>query len=775
MSKERINRIKLRLKEIEQEKEQLLSELKHLAISEQNNNIKSDFTPQEKINIFRSLFKGREEIFARRWENRQGKSGYSPAKTFSGEYLPITDEIIKYHLQGINPNEPLYYGQKRDFIIGIYPILKNECCNFLVVDFDAKHSNSDWQSEVKAFIDTCKKLNIPTNIEISRSGMGAHIWIFFKTEITAINARRLGTLILTLAQENNPNISFKAYDRLFPNQDTMPKGGFGNLIALPLQKKAREENRTVFVNDEFIPYENQWEYLSKIEKISELQINSILKANRDIELKNKFYDENDETPWKLPQKDNFTSIKLPEKIKIVLGNRIYIEKENLPPKLINKFLKIAAFQNPEFYRAQAMRFSTYDKPRIIACGEILPKYIALPRGCLQELTEFLASVNIKTEIQDERLCGHKIKATFKGKLKKEQNIAYKDIIEKDFGILSAPTAFGKTVLATKIISKRKVSTLILLHRKQLAEQWKEKIKEFLNIDCGIIGGGKNKPTGIIDVAIMQSLIKREDIEEFLSNYGQLIVDECHHLAAYKFEQIAKFFRGKYIIGLTATYERKDGHHPIIQMQCGEIVHKVNPAKKAFKNIIKTCFTDFDYVYSPQDLDINDIYQSIVNNENRNKQIVEDIINANRENRSCIILSERVEHIEKLANMLRKEINNLFVITGNMKNKDIKIILQKIKEVSLTENITILSTGKYIGEGFDEARLDTLFLTMPISWKGTLTQYAGRLNRDYEGKKSVIIYDYADIKVPVLEKMYKKRLKGYKLLHYELCQNDTKFP
>lgn len=767
MNIDKINKIKLRIKEIEKEKEQLLAELKKLSLTEQYENLKLDFTPQEKINIFRSLFKGREDVFARRWENRQGKSGYSPVKTYSGEYFSITDEVIKYHLQGINPNEPLYYGQKRDYIIGIYPMLKNECCNFLTVDFDAKHSNSDWKSEIKVFIDTCKKLNIPANIEISRSGKGAHIWIFFETEITAINARRLGTLTLTLAQENNPNISFKTYDRMFPNQDTMPKGGFGNLIALPLQKKVRGENKTVFVNEEFIPYTNQWEYLSKIDKISELQVNSLLKAYKDIELKNKFYDENDGTPWKLPQKDNFTSIKLPEKIKIILGNRIYIEKENLPPKLINKFLKLAAFQNPEFYRAQAMRFSTYDKPRIIACGEILPKHIALPRGCLQELTEFLENVNIKTEIQDERLCGYKIKAIFKGKLKNEQNIAYKSIIKNDFGILSAPTAFGKTVLATKIISKRKVSTLILVHRKQLAEQWKEKIKEFLDIDCGIIGGGKNKPTDIVDIAIMQSLIKRDDIEEFLSNYGQLIVDECHHLAAYKFEQIAKFFRGKYILGLTATLERKDGHHPIIQMQCGEIVHKVKPAKKSFKNIIKTCFTDFDYIYTPQDLDINDLYQAIVDNENRNKQIVEDIINADKENRSCIILSERVEHIEKLANMLEGKITNLFVINGNMKNKDIKTILQKIKEIPQTENVIILSTGKYIGEGFDEARLDTLFLTMPISWKGTLTQYAGRLNRDYESKKDVVIYDYADIKVPVLEKMYKKRLKGYKLLHYEL--------
>lgn len=600
--------------------------------------------------------------------------------------------------------------------------------------------------------------------------MGAHIWIFFETEITAINARKLGSLILTLAMENNPNISFKTYDRFFPNQDTMQKGGFGNLIALPLQKRAREENKTVFVNENFVPYIDQWQFLLSVKKVSELQVNSILKTYRELELKNNFYDENDETPWKLPQKYDFTNIKLPEKIKIILANKIYIEKENLPPKLINKFLKIAAFQNPEFYRAQAMRFSTYDKPRIIACGGILPKHIAIPRGCLDELSAFCETNKINIELKDERLKGKKIKASFQGKLKDEQSKAYKELIEKDFGILSAPTAFGKTVLASRIISQRKVSTLILVHRKQLAVQWKQKLKEFLNIEAGIIGGGKNKPAGIIDIAIMQSLIKQENLAEFLSNYGQLIVDECHHLAAYKFEQIAKEYRGKYVLGLTATYERKDGHHPIIQMQCGNIVYKEEQTKKQFNSLVKTCFTDFVYNFETQQ--INDIYQDIIKDNERNKKIVNDIEKAITEKRSIIVLTERTEHAQILYDLLKDKTKNLFFITGKMKNKDIKTILENIKKSEKTEELIIISTGKYIGEGFDEARLDTLFLTMPISWKGTLIQYAGRLNRDYEHKKDVIIYDYADIKVPVLEKMYKRRLKGYKLLNYEFFETEN---
>ena len=263
----RITEIKLRLKEIEVEKEILLKELENLSQKEKS----TELTPNEKIKLFRSLFKARDDVYARKWANKE-KRGYSPVKTYTGDYLPLTDEVIKYHLQGINPKEPLHYGQKRDFIVGVYPLLKNENCNFLAVDFDAKHTNSDWKAEVKAFLDTCKTLNINAYIEISRSGMGAHIWIFFETEITAVNARKLGSLILTLAMENNTNISFKTYDRFFPNQDTMPKGGFGNLIALPLQKRAREENKTVFVNENFVPYQNQWLFLLSVKKFQKYKL-----------------------------------------------------------------------------------------------------------------------------------------------------------------------------------------------------------------------------------------------------------------------------------------------------------------------------------------------------------------------------------------------------------------------------------------------------------------------------------------------------------------------
>ena len=441
---------------------------------------------------------------------------------------------------------------------------------------------------------------------------------------------------------------------------------------------------------------------------------------------------------------------------------------------MNKLLKFAAFQNPEFYKAQAMRFSTYDKPRIISCAEILTKYITLPRGCLKDLKEFLDSLNISLEIQDKRGAGTKIKISFLGKLRKDQKEAAKKILGQDIGILSAPTAFGKTVIAANIIASRKVNTLILVHRKQLADQWIEKLKMFLSTEkarIGQIGSGKFKPTGQIDIAIIQSLIKKENLDEILAQYGQLIVDECHHLAAFSFEQVSKKFRGKYVLGMSATVERKDGHQPIIIMQCGQIVHSINPKTQnkqlPFNHYILPRYTDFKMPEEHQDLTINQIYASLIQDETRNQLIFDDISAELKEKRACVVLTERKEHIDCFAEHFKNITENLIVLTGGIGNKARKQAILKLKEISEGEELLIIATGKYLGEGFDEARLNTLFLTMPISWKGTLAQYAGRLHRIHHSKKEVIIYDYIDSQVQMLSRMYDRRLKGYKLLGYEI--------
>lgn len=765
--------ILLRLKELELEKEKLTQELKSLQKSAVSPcNAFEKMSPNEKIKLFRSLFRGREDIYARRWENsKTNKSGYSPAKKNKEILLPITDEVIKNHLQGQDPKEPLFYGKRQDFVAGIYPLLLDETCCFLAVDFD----KTGWQKDVKFFMQTCKEFEVPACIERSRSGNGAHIWIFFEEPIAAAEARRLGSFLLTATMEKHPEIGFNSYDRLFPNQDTMPKGGFGNLIALPLQHKARQQENSVFVNENFIPYVDQWEFLSFAKKMTESQLNEVLKDYFDVNLKMSFIDDDQEKPWLIPSriKEDFKDISLPAKIKIILSNQIYIPKEDLPPKLMNRILRFAAFQNPEFYKAQAMRFSTYNKPKIISCSEILTKYITLPRGCLKDLEEFLVTLNIPLEIQDERESGKRIKTSFLGKLSKDQKETVKNILKHDIGVLSAPTAFGKTVIASDIIAARKVNTLILVHRKQLADQWIEKLKIFLNtekIQIGQIGSGKFKPTGQIDVAIIQSLIKKENLDEILAQYGQLIVDECHHLAAFSFEQVSKKFRGKYVLGMSATVERKDGHQPIIIMQCGQIVHNINPKKQnkqlPFNHFVLPIYTNFQ-LPEDQDVTINKIYASLIQDTQRNQLIIEDVSTALKDKRACVILTERREHVDCFVEHFKNLTENLIVLTGGIGNKARKETILKLKEIPEDEELLIIATGKYLGEGFDEARLNTLFLTMPISWKGTLAQYAGRLHRLHHSKKEVLIYDYVDSKITMLARMYDRRLKGYSLLGYEI--------
>jgi len=669
----------------------------------------------------------------------------------------------------------------RDFTIGIYPLMVDETCWFLVIDFD----NESWMDDAAAFIETCQSYTVPAVLERSRSGKGGHVWIFFSEPIKAGLARKLGTFLVTETMERRPEVGLDSYDRFFPSQDTLPKGGLGNIIALPLQKKPREKGNTLFIDKNFNPYDDQWAFLAFIERMAFEKVKAIVDSaiyRGDIIGVRTVATEEDETlPWQEPPsrqvKETHISGPLPERIQLVLGNQIYIEKNVLPPALRNRLVRLAAFQNPEFYRAQAMRQPTYGKPRIMHCCEDFPKYIGLPRGCLEEIKGLLNAHNIETLLIDERFSGIPIGCQFTGMLRPEQDLATVEMLKHDTGVLSATTAFGKTVIAIYLLAQRCVNTLILVHRRQLLDQWVARLKQFLNIDpkqIGQIGSGKHKPTKVIDVALIQSLSKKGVVDDIVGEYGHLIVDECHHISARSFEIVARQCKAKYVTGLSATVIRKDGHHPIIFMNCGPIRYKVDPRKQAASRpFIHKVITRRTNLKLPPSIDetektaIHEIYAALIADKERNDMIVQDVLQVVKSKRFPVLLTERREHLEKLIELLSPFIANVFTFKGGMGQKQRETLVSKLQSTPDDEEKIIIATGRYLGEGFDEARLDTLFLTLPVSWKGVLAQYAGRLHRFHDMKREVIVYDYADLNVPMLAKMYRRRLSGYRAIGYEV--------
>ena len=718
-----------------------------------------------------NLFRGREDVYALRWESAKGKSGFSPAcanewkrgvcgkpKVKCGDcgqrsLLPLTERVVFDHLSG-----------KR--CVGIYPLLPDDSCYFLAMDFDEE----DWRGDVSAIMQSCREFSIPASVEISRSGNGAHIWIFFSNPAPAAEARRLGAALISHACAHSRQLALNSYDRFFPNQDTLPKGGFGNLIALPLQKEPRKQGNSAFVNEQFVPHDDQWNFLASVPKLSPSALAEIIPevsgGGHPLDIAFVFTDDQ-ERPWEPSPPASFRIPgSLPKSLSIVQADRIYIAKETLPQPLLNRLVRLAAFQNPEFYKAQAMRLPVWNKARIIGCAENFSKHIALPRGCLDAVIQLLENNEVTPVLQDERTTGRRIAVKFMGKLKKEQRDAVKAMLAHDTGVLHAPTAFGKTVVAAALIAKRKVSTLVLVHRAELLRQWQERLQEFLTLDggnVGIVGAGKHKPSQRIDIALLQALARDDSIADFLNSFGQVIVDECHHISAFSFESVLKQAKSKYVVGLTATPIRRDGHHPIIFMQCGGVRHNAPMPKGSVSSFeVHPKFSECPTL--PDDSSIQGIFSAIIASEVRNRAIVGDVLAAYNEGRKILLLTERTEHLLCLNALLEKEIEHSFVLHGRLPKKQRLTTLHAIEELGVNEPRLLLATGKLIGEGFDHSPLDTMFLTMPISWKGTLQQYAGRLHREHVGKHDVRIYDYVETGNAILQRMWEKMLSGRKNCH-----------
>ena len=791
-----IEEIRRRIDSIDAERKYLTRRLGVLEQqhSQQQREALQKFSSQEKINIFRELFRGREDVFPKRWDNNKtGRSGYNP--TCSNEWIRgicekprikctecpnqdfiiVSDEIIRQHLTGKD-------AHNRENTIGVYPLLPDERCWFLAADFDGE----SWQKDISAFMKTCGNKSVPAYIERSRSGNGGHVWIFFSSPVTASDARKMGSYLLTETMEHHPDLDFSSYDRFFPNQDNMPAGGFGNLIALPLQRGPRQHGNSVFLDENFDPYPDQWSFLSSVRKMTPDEVEMLaleaIEHGRVTGLYIPVDSEWAEEPWKARPSRKPRSLEITtttsDAIRIVESNQLYIEKNGLPPQLINRLIRTAAFQNPEFYKAQAMRLPIFDKPRIISCAENFPNHIGLPRGCFDDILELLTEINVAHEIVDKRNAGEAIRTKFIGILSKDQKPAVKALLAHDTGVLSATTGFGKTILAAHIIAKRKRNTLILVHRKQILEQWIARLQTFLeiaHIKIGQIGGGKRKPTGQIDVALIQSLVHKGEVDDCVADYGQLIIDECHHLSAVSFEAVARQCKAKYVLGLTATPIRKDGQQPIIFMQCGPIRYHVDARKQAqkrpFRHFVMPRHTEFrlpvNLTEQYERLPIQTVYAELANNGVRNEMIVNDVVFALKDGRSPIILTERKEHVAFFADRLSGISKHIIILQGGMGNNVHKQMLEKIESIGDHEERILIATGRYIGEGFDDARLDTLFLAMPVSWKGTLAQYVGRLHRIHHNKTKVQVYDYIDYQVPVLQRMSDKRMAGYKSLGYEI--------
>jgi superfamily II DNA or RNA helicase len=566
-------------------------------------------------------------------------------------------------------------------------------------------------------------------------------------------------------------LSLASYDRLFPNQDTLPKGGFGNLIALPLQKQPREQGRSVFVDEYLEPYPDQWAFLALIRPLSRRELEgAILRASGGRHSLDVAFaaEEDDSRPWQRPIPMTVRiSGPLPESLTIVLANQIFIAKADLSQPLANRLIRLAAFQNPEFYRAQAMRLPVWNKPRIIGCAKNYLHHIGLPRGCLEAVLDILNDNGIRPELQDERLPGRKVAVRFTGTLRKDQKAAMLEMLKHEVGVLCAPTAFGKTVTAAALIARRKVSTLVLVHRTELLRQWQERLTGFLEIPkngLGVIGGGKKKPSGKIDIAVMQSLSRRENLGELLDGFGQIIVDECHHLSAFSFEAILKQAKARYVVGLTATPVRRDGHQPIIFMQCGPIRHsaarpETAPAQEVWPNYLPA-------PEIPPDSPIQNVFRILANDAARNRLIAEDVLAAYREGRKVLVLTERTDHLPLLQEALG-EVSHCFVLHGRLTRKKRAAIVTEINRLDDSAPRVLLATGRLIGEGFDHPPLDTLVLAMPISWKGTLQQYAGRLHREHADKQDVRIYDYVENDHPQLSRMWSKRQRGYRAMGYQI--------
>lgn len=735
----------------------------------------------ERLSLYKSYFRGRNDVYAKKWVSKDNKrKGYSPVvkKEFrhwdvslnryvvrqaQDMYEPLTDKVLIAHL-----SYKIYSSQ----VIGLYPLMKDDTCFLVVMDFD----DEMWKEDVSAITQIADEYRIHCLVEKSQSGNGAHVWFFFETAVKAEKARKLASSMISAAMEKSKLLTMKSYDRIFPSQDTLSNNGLGNLITLPLQGFARQQTNTLFVDRNFEVYGNQWDALRNTGKLSENTLDDLLGAfgeNYDTGIVKNSITNSSHTPA-----GSLVATDFSQPLIVTVSDQIYIPLESVSAKALNRLKRMASFKNPEYYKAQRMRFSTWDKPRIICCAEKIDDLIALPRGCYGEVVDLLGTLAVTYNINDQRNYGNPISCDFSGTLKESQEEAVRALAQNTTGVLSAPTGFGKTVVGAFLVSLFKVNALIIVHTKTLMNQWATRLRKFLREngeipEIGLLGGGKDTLNGYIDIAIINSLSAREELQ-LTKQYGLVLVDECHHVSAVNYESVVKTVNAARVYGLTATPMRNDGHADIIFMQCGNIAYSLSEkdmhgTRDSFGFIVPK-FTNFRC--SRENLEIQKVYDNLVHDEGRNKQIVDDIEDMLRQDRNILLLSNRIEHLSALSVLLEERSITALVVSGSLSTKKKKELHMQIEDLENSDKqVPILSTGKYLGEGFDLPKLDTLILASPIAWKGNVIQYVGRINREYKDKKEVQVIDYVDFRVPVLERMYQKRVTTYRKIGYSLLPAD----
>lgn len=767
-----------------------------------------ELTPDDAAAFF-SLFRGRSDVYSHRVQRKKGGAAYYPvcdnfwkegvcprrtgeknikcSQCSTRAWKPVSKRVLLQHFAGGTEKQP--------FVVGIYPMLENDMCRLLVFDFDDHEAElPHWKEEVEALREVCRLQKVPVLVERSRSGNGAHVWFFFEQAVPAAAARAFGEALLTKGAESVNQRNFISYDRMIPAQEHLDAGQLGNLIALPLQGVALRKGNSAFVDEKWQPYANQWEAVTSARRIS---LDFIERKTQEWAPKGTWGildsrhegptpDDSDSAPLPWETASLWSRFDVAGEVKIVRADMLWVDTQGIRPRLLNALRRLAAFGNPLYYRHRRHGFSVRGIPRIIACHEEAPPYIGLPRGLWDELETRLNTAKISFTVEDKRCMGKKLNVTFQGELYPTQQDAADRMLAYENGILAAATAFGKTAVGAYLVAQRKVNTLVLVHNREIMKNWVEDFGKFLLLDetppkyrtasgrerqrkscIGALYAGHDSTTGLIDVAMFSSI--NED-DERLKQYGMVMMDECHHAAAAGAEAVLKRVHARYVYGLTATPKRDDGQEPKLNMLFGPVRYRFTARQRAeMQQVQHSVYPRFTSLLPAHpSWTIQEAYRAITEDKTRNGLIVEDVVQALSRGHTPLVLTKFRAHAETLRQMLEGKATHVLVLVGGRASKEREELRRRLAAVPPNESVILIATGQYIGEGFNFPRLDTLMLTAPIAWEGNVEQYAGRLHRDYEGKQRVVIYDYVDIHVRVLEKMYHKRLKTYRRMGYSVC-------